>query len=83
METHRSAYRHGFGEEEILHAITIVDLEPDADPPKVLANGADRAGNLLEIIRLELAGDVETVIHAMSLRAVFWDLLRPSDEELQ
>ena len=83
LSDQQHAYRHGFGEEEILHAITIVDLEPDADPPKVLANGADRSGNLLEIIWLELAGDVETVIHAMLLRAVFWDLLRPSEEELQ
>jgi hypothetical protein len=29
---------------------TVFELEPDADPPKVLAIGPDLAGNLLEII---------------------------------
>lgn len=40
-------------------AVTVFDLEPDADPPKVLAIGPDPAGNLLEIIWLELE-DVKT-----------------------
>ena len=84
MEIHRSAYKHGLGDEEIVHAIThavtVVDLEPEADPPKVLAIGPDRAGNLLEIIWLELAGESGIVIHAMALRTVFRDLL-PSPRE--
>ena len=87
MEIHRSAYKHGLGDEEILHAIrhavTVVDLEPEADPPKVLAIGPDAAGNLLEIIWLELAGESQIVIHAMALRPVFWDLLPSPGEELQ
>jgi len=37
--------------ESILHAvenaIVVVDLDPDADPPRVLAIGPDPAGNLL------------------------------------
>ena len=87
MEIHRSAYKHGLGDEEILHAIrhavTVVDLEPEADPPKVLVIGPDPAGNLLEIIWLELAGESQIVIHAMALRPVFWDLLPSPGEELQ
>ena len=87
MEIHRSAYKHGLGDAEILHAIrhavTVVDLEPEADPPKVLAIGPDAAGNLLEIIWLELAGESQIVIHAMALRPVFWDLLPSPGEELQ
>ena len=63
----------------IEHAIVIVDLEPDADPPKVLAIGPDPAGNLLEIIWLDLA-DTELVIHAMALRPTFYDLL-PTGED--
>ena len=31
-----------------------IDLDPDADPPKVLVIGPDPAGNLLEIIVLVL-----------------------------
>ncbi len=52
----------------------MVDLEPDADPPKVLAIGPDPAGNLLEVIWLDLAAP-ELVIHAMDLRLTFYDLL--------
>ena len=87
MEIHRSAYKHGLGDEEILHAIrhavTVVDLEPEADPPKVQGIGPDEAGNLLEIIWLELAGESQIVIHAMALRPVFWDLLPSPGEERQ
>ena len=79
MEIYCTAHKHGISDAAILHAlnnaITIIDLEPDADPPKVLAIGPDRAGNLLEIIWLELADDAQLVIHAMPLRPTFYDLL--------
>ena len=85
MEIHRSAYKHGLGDAEIFHAvshaITIIDLETEADPPTVLAIGPDSAGNLLEVIWLELAGESQLVIHAMALRTVFWDLLPRSGEK--
>ena len=62
MEIHDSAHKHGIEDNAITHAldhaITVVDLEPDADPPKGLAIGPDQAGNLLEVIWLELADDV-------------------------
>lgn len=83
MRFHLSAFKHGYGEEAILHAvhhaIVVVDLDPDTDPPKVLTIGPDRAGNLLEVIWLDLA-DTELVIHAMELRATFYDLL-PTGED--
>ena len=83
MRFHRSAFKHGYDEETILHsveqAIVVVDLEPDADPPKVLAIGPDLAGNLLEVIWLDLV-DSELVIHAMELRPTFYDLL-PTGED--
>jgi hypothetical protein len=79
VEIYRTAHRHGIGDAAIMHAlsnaITVVGLEPDADPPKVLAIGPDRAGNLLEIIWLELADEAQLVIHAMPLRSTFYDLL--------
>jgi len=49
--------------------------------PRVLAIGPDRAANLLEIIWLELADGVELVIHAMSLRPKFYDLLPKPKED--
>jgi len=58
---HHSASKHGADEDSIDHALThavaVVDLEPDADPPRVLAIGPDRAGNLLEIIWLDLGDE--------------------------
>ena len=79
VEIHRTAHKHGIDDDTIRHAIdhtlVLVDLDPDSDPPKVLAIGPDRAGNLLEVIWLELADDANLVIHAMRLRAAFYDLL--------
>ena len=74
----RSAFKHGVSREAIVHAVahalTSIELDPDADPPKVLAIGPDPSGNLLEVIWLEF-DEVEVVIHAMALRPVFYDLL--------
>jgi hypothetical protein len=54
VEVHRSAHKHGITDTAIHyaleHAMTVFDLEPDADPPKVLAIGSDPAGNLLELL---------------------------------
>ena len=85
MEIHESAGKHGINVDNILHAIShaiqVFDLDPDADPPKVLAIGPDTAANLLEIIWLELDDDRDLVIHAMPLRPTFFSLL--PDEESQ
>lgn len=84
MEVHRSAYKHGFDDAAILHALshalTVIDLEPDGDPPRVLAIGPDLAGNLLEIIWLVLDEDREIVIHAMAMRPTFHALLPPGED---
>ena len=79
VEIHRSARRHRIGDADIRHAaehpIVVVDLDAESDPSKVLAIGPDRAGNLLEVIILELARDELLAIHAMPLRSAFYDLL--------
>jgi hypothetical protein len=83
VQFHRSAFKHGYDNEAVLHAvehaIVVVDLDPDADPPKVLAIGPDLAGNLLEVIWLELA-KAELVIDSMPLRPVFYDLLPTAED---
>lgn len=85
VEIHRSAHKHGINDTAIRHAlehaITVFDLEPDADPPKGLVIGPDLAGTLLEIIWLELE-EVDLVIHAMPLRPRFYALLPQSPEDL-
>lgn len=65
-----SARRYGVRVEDIANALEhIVSwLELDDDPPRYLVAGPDRAGNLLELVVVEGAGDV-FVIHAMALRA--------------
>ena len=84
VEIHRSAFKHRVAEEDLRHAIDNAlrwfDLDPDSDP-KVLAIGPDRAGNLLEIIVLELADDRWLVIHAMALRRSFHELLPPGTHD--
>jgi hypothetical protein len=83
VEFHRSASRHGITADEVLHAIeyalAVVDIDPEADPPKVLVIGPGNDGLLLEVIILTLANDRELVIHAMSLRPTFHDLLPEGD----
>lgn len=85
MEIHRSARRHGVKDADIRHAtespLVVVDLDPETDPPKQLAIGPDRAGNLIEVIMLVLEEDRLLAIHAMSLRPAFHDLL-PRGEDL-
>lgn len=84
MEIHSAARKHGHDNQAILHAIrhavTIVDLEPNADPPRILAIGPDHSGNLLEVIWLDLDAGSQLVIHAMALRPLFHHLL-PQHEE--
>jgi hypothetical protein len=79
VEVYRSARRHGVDDQDIRHAIehpvVVADIDPDADPPKLLAIGPDRAGNLLGVVVLTLAGDKLLVIHATPLRRKYRGLL--------
>lgn len=83
MEIHETAHKYGVSDDDIVHAIAyaieVLGLEPDADPPKVLAIRPDTAANLLEVIWLELDHDRDLVIHAMPLRPTFFSLL-PAEE---
>ncbi len=69
MEIHRSARRHGISDDDIQHAYehAIAWVEVGEDPLRYLVAGADRAGNLLELVVIEIDKDV-LVIHAMTLR---------------
>ena len=80
VEILSSARRHGVRDEDIAHAFEhIVSwLELDDDPPRYLVAGPDRAGNLLELVVVEGAGDV-FVIHAMAFPASTRDALFGDD----
>jgi hypothetical protein len=79
VEIHESAHRHGFTDEDVLHAVehpvAVVDFDPDSNPPKVLVIGPDRAGNMLEVIILLFNDDRILAVHAMTLRKKFYRLL--------
>jgi hypothetical protein len=79
VEVHRSAHRHGFTDEDVLHAVehpvVVVDFDPDSNPPKVLAIGPDRAGNMLEVIILLFNDHSSLAVHAMTLRKKLYRLV--------
>ncbi|HVA06940.1 MAG TPA: hypothetical protein VNG12_09390 [Acidimicrobiales bacterium] len=70
MEIHPSARRHDTAEEDISHAYghSMAWVQLDDDPLRYLLAGPDRAGNLLELVVLDIDG-TELVIHAMPMRA--------------
>ena len=85
MEIHKSAHRHGFTDEDVLHAVehpvVVVDFDPGSNPPKVLVIGPDRAGNMLEVIILLFNDDRSLAVHAMTLRKKFYRLLEGTQDD--
>ncbi len=68
-EIHSSARKHGVPDEDVVHAFehVVAWIELDDDPPRYLAAGPNRAGNLLELVILD-SPETVLVIHAMPLR---------------
>ena len=83
MQIHTSANKHGLTDGQIRHAwnnaIGFFTIDADTGPPKSLCIGPDPAGNLLEILYLEL-DNTELLIHAMPLRPVFRAYLTGDDQ---
>ena len=84
-ELHRSARKHGVADDDVVHAashaVAGYALEDrDDDPRRTLLLGPDRAGNLLDLVVLELDDGRRLVIHAMPMRPAYRELLpRPDD----
>ena len=80
MEIHRAARKHGIDDGDIRHAVehALVGYaleQGDGEPRRTLLFGPDRAGNLLEIVVLELDDGSRLAIHAMRMRTSYNDLL--------
>ena len=78
MEVHRSARKHGIGDEDIVQAAggSLVAYRIDDDAPaRELRLGFDTRGRLLETVVLLLDDGAELVIHAMKARPQYFDLL--------
>ena len=54
VEIHRSARKHGVGDQDVLHAIghALAYEDAGANPDRILVIGPDRAVNLLEVVVL-------------------------------
>ena len=81
-----SALKHGCSIDDISHAIDMAlfagELDLDEDLPKLLFIGPDPAGNLLEVIGIELADDILLIIHALACRPKYLRLLRKPGGDL-
>ena len=74
MEIYRSARKHGVLDDDILHAVIHAVTAAEEESGKVLYLGADRAGNILEVV--SVAREDGTEIHAMRMRRIYEPLLR-------
>jgi len=68
VEIFASAGRHGVADDDIRHAVEHAVVAGEQDDGKVLYLGADRSGNLLEVVSVVRDDDTEVVIHAMRMR---------------
>ena len=62
-----SAYKHGIGDEDILHAYNNPIRVEDLDEELFMLIGTSRAGNLLEI-GVVATSDGPVIVHAMEAR---------------
>ena len=78
-EIHETALKHDVSELDIRHACAnssdIFELDQESSEIKILIIGPDSAGNLLEVIGLEIDNQSLLIIHAMKIRKSVMNLL--------
>jgi hypothetical protein len=71
-EIHETAHKHGVSTLDIHHAcaqsIAKFEIDHESFEAKILIVGPDSAGNLLEVIGLEIDNKPLLIIHAMKIR---------------
>lgn len=79
VEVHASARKHGIADEDTQHAaehaLVVYALGSERGPVRSLLLGPDRAGNLLEVVVLDLDDGRRLAIHAMRMRSAYRTLL--------
>ena len=79
LEIHESALKHGISNLDIHHVCAnssdIFELDQESYEIKILIIGPDSAGNLLEVIGLEINDQSLLIIHAMKIRKSMVKLL--------
>ncbi len=77
-QIHESALKHGVSELDIHHVCAnssdILELDQESYEIKILIIGPDSAGNLLEVIGLEINNQSLLIIHAMKIRKSMMNL---------
>ncbi len=79
MKVHPAALKHGISAEDAVQAaewsLWIEPLDDDGPPDRELRLGFDTAARLLETVVLVFENGDEMVIHAMTARKKYLDLL--------
>jgi hypothetical protein len=79
LEIHETALKHGISNLDIHHVCAnssdIFELDQESYEIKILIIGPDSAGNLLEVIGLEIHDQSLLIIHAMKIRKSMVNLL--------
>ena len=79
VEIHETAYKHGVSTLDIHHVCAnssdIFELDQESYEIKILIIGPDSAGNLLEVIGLEINNQSLLIIHAMKIRKSVMNLV--------
>jgi hypothetical protein len=70
------AYKHGISDDDIWHAVRTAVRKIDMDDDLTMLIGPARDGTPLEIGVLDLGGEDPVVIHAMRLRAKFYQFIK-------
>ena len=79
LKIHETALKHGISDLDIHHVCAnsseIFELDQESYEIKILIIGPDSAGNLLEVIGLEINNQSLLIIHAMKIRKSMMNLL--------
>lgn len=75
LEIHQAARKHGIADKDIQHAVINAMTIDDQGDETRLYLGPARNADMLEIVTIPRAGQVELAIHAMPMRPRFTRLL--------
>lgn len=76
MRVGEPARRHGVADEDMLHAARYATRQVEKDDRFIMLLGPARNGSLLEVGVLDIESDDPVIIHAMSMRARFYEYFR-------
>jgi hypothetical protein len=76
LDIYDSAHRHGIADVDSVHAVHHAVVSAEDEEDNCLYLGADRSGNMIEVVSVIREDGSEIVIHAMRMRRRYERLLR-------